>query len=114
MALIECPDCKTQISDKKGTICPSCGLKVKKKKKKNKDDEYPGSGVGLQLVVALVLVIVTLLTTFLTEGGDSRSEVEMYFRIASSVVLFPLWYWSFTSYFGRYWIVAFWLLNLMI
>lgn len=39
MALINCPECEKQISDKT-TACPFCGCPTETKKPKQKDDSY--------------------------------------------------------------------------
>ena len=66
MALISCPECEKEISDKVGTICPNCGYKVEFKdadmngtqsNDNSKAREYFGMFIAIAFIVFIVGVV---------------------------------------------------------
>ncbi len=62
--LINCPECKKEITDKVGTICPNCGHKVQiseevreEKKKKRKKEKIIGWIFGLTFLGLLITLV---------------------------------------------------------
>jgi len=61
MALIECPECKAQISDKAAS-CPHCGApKAPKPPAWKLENNLPKSASGARITIAVILGIVVLL-----------------------------------------------------
>ena len=68
MALIKCPECGKEISDK-AKNCPSCGCKIKSKIGKRKI---------IILVIALLLIIGGILGGWLIHSSSQKKELDNY------------------------------------
>lgn len=65
MALIECPECGKEISDK-SNVCMNCGVKIKKRKK---------SKVIIPILIILIgIVVIFAITTFASSIFKSENQ----------------------------------------
>ena len=63
MKLIECPECKTQILEKLGTVCPNCGYTVgyfNESTKRPKYGKFFALSVFLPFISFLIIIITSL------------------------------------------------------
>ena len=72
MALINCPECSTQVSDT-ALKCPSCGVQLRKPKR-----GFFGKLVKWGFIIFNILMVVWLISGIgaATEGMDVMSEAE--------------------------------------
>lgn len=94
MALIECNECGTQVSDK-ASKCPNCGNPLKPSKIKELSDLIKSNIVGY---ICLILAIVSLILAILVATEDWFD----YFGLSHVFMLFLL----FTSVFFVFWGIA--------
>ncbi len=74
MALIKCPECGNEISDK-ALKCPKCGYE-NKKVKKSKAPIFIGVGIGLGILLILLIVTVIVCSIIITKKIKNNTEVS--------------------------------------
>lgn len=77
MALIKCPECGHQVSDKAAT-CPSCGVAIAGNVKRDNEAPKGKRSMTIPIVAGVVAVIAVLVGLYFYNNVQDRNELDAY------------------------------------
>ena len=77
MALIKCPECGHQVSDKAAT-CPSCGVAIAGNVKRENEVPKGKRSMTIPIVAGVVAVIAVLVGLYFYNNVQDRNELDAY------------------------------------